>query len=92
MQKSLPKKVETDIVVTFLNEALDQKFGEFRQEVRKDFTQQFGELKQQIDTFGSLITTTHQEVKHFIELHKLLDGKVADLEHRVAHLEQLVKA
>ena len=51
-----------------------------------------GKLAQKVDTIGALITNTHQEVKHFIELHKLLAGKVADLEHRVARLEALAKA
>jgi len=103
MEKSLPKKVETEIVVKFLNETLDHKLGEFgaqldkkfetfERKIDEKFDQKFGELAQQMNTIGSLIKNTHQEVKHFIELHKILDQKVSELEQRVARLEQLVRA
>lgn len=91
MKKSLPKKVETEIVVNFLNEALDTKFEAFEKKIDEKFDQKFGELSQKFDTIGTLIKNTHQEVKHFIELHKLLDSRVVELERRVDRLEQLVK-
>ena len=89
--EKLPKTVETQLVKDFLNEVLDTKLGEFETRLDKKFENQFGELSKKVDMVGALISNTHQEVKHFVELHQVLDGQVKELERRVDRLESLVE-
>lgn len=100
MKKSLPEKIETKLVKDFLNEALDiklgqfetridEKLGQFEMRIDEKFETKFRELTKKVDLVGVLISNTHQEVKHFIELHKVLDDQVKQLERRVNRLEHL---
>ncbi len=94
MKKSLPKKVETEIVVSFLDEfgqGMKKEFAEKFGELKGDIEEKFRELKDMASTSGNLISNTHQEVKHFVELHTVLDEQVKNLERRVDKLESLVE-
>lgn len=94
MKKPLPKKVETEIVISFLDEfgqgmkkEFNEKFGELKGQIDK----RFGELKEMVSTSGSLIGNTHREVKHFVELHEALDKRLAKVEGEISELRELEK-
>jgi len=94
MEKPLPKKVETQLVKEFLNETLDIKLGEFAERIDKRFDhidQRLEILERNGEFIGILIKNTHQEVKHFMELHKVLDERVSKLEKEMSDLRHKVE-
>lgn len=78
-------------------ERIDKRFDHIDQRfdrIDKRFThvdQRLEVLERNGEFIGTLIKNTHQEVKHFMELHKVLDERVSKLEKEMSDLRHKVE-